>query len=226
MNHKINRIINGFIKLILSFIVICLFTICLSNYYISSYSRDKLYTDVDSIPEYEVGLLLGTTPQTRVGHKQNRFFKYRIEATESLFKSGKIKKILISGDNNSLDGINEVQSMKDSLVCLGIPEDCFILDGHGYRTLDAVVRASEVYGYNSYIVISQPFHNERAIYLAEHLTESHNIIGYNAKDVISSMAMLIYIREYLARVKVFVDVFTGKKPRILEKENNSFAFLL
>lgn len=86
-----------------------------------------------------------------------------------LYKAGKIKSILISGDENSLDGINEVECMKDSLVARGIPKNAFILDGKGFRTLDAVVRATNVYDAHSYVVISQKFHCERAIYLAEHL---------------------------------------------------------
>lgn len=194
--------------------IICLITVLLCDYLVRSNAEGKLYTNVDEIPETEVGLLLGTTPQTRIGRRQNQFFKFRIDGAEALYKAGKIKKILISGDDNSLDGINEVEVMKDTLVQRGVPEECFILDGKGYRTLDAVVRASKRYGFDSYTVISQQFHNERAIYLAEHLTKAHDLVGYNAKDATSNMAMMTYIREYLARVKVFVDLLTGKQPKV------------
>lgn len=102
-------------------VITTLLLLAICNYIICSNAKGKLYTDVDSIPQSEVGLLLGTTPQTRIGHKPNQFFKYRIDAAESLYKAGKIKLILISGDGNSLDGINEVESMKDSLVARGIP---------------------------------------------------------------------------------------------------------
>ena len=158
-------------------VITTLLLLAICNYIICSNAKGKLYTDVDSIPQSEVGLLLGTTPQTRIGHKPNQFFKYRIDAAESLYKAGKIKLILISGDGNSLDGINEVESMKDSLVARGIPKDAFILDGKGFRTLDAVVRATIIYDAHSYVVILQKFHCERDIYLAEHLgLDVHNLI--------------------------------------------------
>lgn len=138
--------------------------------------------------------------------------------TQQSPKAGKIKLILISGDGNSLDGINEVECMKDSLVARGIPKNAFILDKKGYRTLDAVVRATKIYNVHSYVVISQKFHCERAIYLAVHCgLDVHNLVGFNAADATSNMAIITYIREYFARVKVFVDIFTGKEPRSMEK---------
>ena len=108
-------------------------------------------------------MLLGTTPQTRIGGRKNMFFKYRIDAAEDLYNAGKIKYILISGDENSLDGINEPECMKDSLVARGIPENVIFLDGKGFRTLDSVVRMSKVFGVRTFTIISQRFHNERAL---------------------------------------------------------------
>lgn len=206
-----------FSYIIIGAVITTLLLLATCNNIICSNAEGRLYTDVDSIPPSEVGLLLGTTPQTRIGHKPNQFFKYRIDATESLYKAGKIKLILISGDGNSLDGINEVECMKDSLVARGIPKNAFILDEKGYRTLDAVVRATKFYNVHSYVVISQKFHCERAIYLAEHLgLDVHDLVGFNAADATSNMAIMTYIREYFARVKVFVDIFTGKEPRSME----------
>ena len=108
--------------------------------------------------------------------------------------------------------------MKDSLIAHGVDVNDIILDGKGFRTLDAVVRAVKVYNVHSFVVISQRFHNERAIYLAEHLGhEVHDIQGYNAADPTSKTALITYVREYFARVKVFVDIFTGKEPATYEK---------
>jgi SanA protein len=121
------------------------------NYLVSSNANGKLYDSAGSVPPAEAGLLLGTIPQTRIGRRANQFFKYRIDAAEALYKAGKVKTILISGDEKSLDGINEVECMRDSLIARGIPKTAFILDGKGYRTLDAVVRATKVYGLHSYI---------------------------------------------------------------------------
>lgn len=221
MKFKLSKILKGLFYIAGIGTLIILLIIYGCNYFVCSNSEGRLYSVIDSVPQYEVGLLLGTTPQTRIGRRNNQFFKYRIDATESLYKAGKIKTILISGDENSLDGVNEVVCMRDSLVARGIPKDAFILDGKGFRTLDAVVRATKVYGINSYIVISQKFHNERAIYLAEHLgLDVEDLSGFNAADATSNMAMMTYIREYFARVKVFVDIFTGKKPRSMDNPEN------
>lgn len=203
--------------------IIAIFSLLFTcNYIVCHNSEGRLYTEIDSVSQSEVGLLLGTTPQTRIGRRPNQFFRYRIDAAEALYKAGKIKNILISGDENSLDGINEVESMRDSLVVRGVPVNAIILDGKGFRTLDAVVRATNVYDLHSYIVISQKFHNERALYLAEHLgLDVENLSGFNAADATSDMAIMTYIREYFARVKVFVDIFTGKKPMSMERTDGT-----
>lgn len=210
---------NKIIWYTIGIIVITMFAFLFECYcLVSNNADDRVYDDLDAVPQVEVGLLLGTTPQTRIGRRVNQFFKYRIDAAEALYKAGKIKNILISGDENSLDGINEVECMRDSLVERGVPKDALILDGRGYRTLDAVVRATKVYNLHNYIVISQKFHNERALYLAEHLgLDVHNLTGFNATDATSNMAIMTYLREYLARVKVFVDIITDKQPRSMEK---------
>lgn len=200
-----------FLYIVMGGIIAILLLIFTCNLLVCSNAEGRLYTDVDAIPQSEVGLLLGTTPQTRIGRKPNQFFKFRIDAAEALYKAGKVKSILISGDENSLDGINEVECMRDSLVARGVPDSAIVLDGKGFRTLDSVVRATKVYDRHNYIVISQKFHNERAIYLAEHLgLDVENLAGFNAADATSNMAIMTYIREYFARVKVFVDIITGK----------------
>ena len=95
-----------------------------------------------------------------------------------------------------------------------IPEDKIILDYAGFRTLDSVVRAKEIFGQNSITIISQPFHNERAIYLANNY--GIEAIGYNAQDVeYWKKKLKIHGREYLARVKMFIDLCTGKQPKFL-----------
>ena len=148
-------------------ILTCLTSLIVCNQMIVNNANGKTFYEIDSITPSDYGLLLGTTPQTRIGRRTNYFFKYRIDATERLYKAGKIKRILISGDENSLDGVNEVECMKDSLIAHGVDVNDIILDGKGYRTLDAVVRAVNIYNIHSFVVISQRFHNERAIYLTE-----------------------------------------------------------
>ena len=189
--------------------VTCLALMLICNQIVVNNAEEKVFSDIDSIKYGKVGLLLGTTPLARIGRITNYFFIYRIDAAEQLYRAGKIEKILISGDDHSLDGVNETECMRDSLVARGIPASSIILDGKGYRTICSVINANKVYGLKSFIVISQKFHNERAIYQAEHLgLDVKNIQAYNAKDPKSRLAYLTTIREYFARVKMFIDLIT------------------
>lgn len=173
-------------------------------------AEGRCFDDVEEVPETEVGLLLGTTPITRISGRKNAFFKYRIEAAASLYHAGKVHRILVSGDEHSLEGINEPEAMRDSLIVRGIPCDSILLDGKGFRTINSVVNARNVFGFDSYTIISQQFHNERALYQATHLDlDMKQVYGYNAKSPHSTLSILTYLREYLARVKMFVDLFNG-----------------
>ena len=169
-------------------------------------AKGKVFDRIEDVTPAEYGLLLGTTPQARIGGN-NYFFTYRIDATESLYKAGKISKVLISGDENSLGGVDETQCMKDTLVARGVPADAIVLDGKGFSTIESVVRAKQVYGCSEVTIISQQFHNERAVYLAEQLRLDFSTLqAYNAQSPHSKWAQITYCREYLARVKMFIDI--------------------
>ena len=188
--------------------VVSLASMLVCNRIVVNNAEGKVYSDINSLPYNKVGLLLGTTPQARIGRITNYFFIYRIDAAEQLYKAGKIGQILISGDEDSLDGINEVECMRDSLLARGVPDSVIVLDSKGYRTIYSVINANKVYGLKSFTIISQKFHNERAIYQAEHLgLDVENIQAYNAKDPMLRRAYLTTIREYFARVKMFLDLW-------------------
>ena len=189
--------------------IVCLALMLICNQIVVNNAEGKCFPDIDSMKYHKVGLLLGTTPQARFDRITNYFFIYRIDAAEQLYKTRKIEKILVSGDENSLDGINEPECMRYSLVASGVPASAIMLDGKGYRTICSVVNAQKVFGLKSFTVISQQFHNERAIYQAEHLgLDIENIQAYNAKMPKSRRAFLTTIHEYFARVKMFLDLIT------------------
>ena len=190
-------------------IVICIALLLICNQLVISNADGRLFDEVETVPEgYSFGLLLGTTPQTRIGHRRNMFFESRIHAAASLYHAGKIQKVLISGDDNSLDGVNEVECMRDSLLERGIPPKDIILDGKGYRTILSVRNAYHDYGCRKLIVISQKFHNERVLFLADNLGLGFNqVIGFNAESPHSLMSQKTYVREWFARVKMFIDLF-------------------
>ena len=215
---KMKKLVKKCVWTLIIGVIVCLVLMVTCNQIVTNYAKDKAFSNIDSIKKNRVGVLLGTTPQARLTKVTNYFFIYRIDAAEQLYKAGKIEKILISGDENSLDGINEPECMRDSLVARGVPASAIIMDGKGYRTICSVVNANKVYGLKSFTIISQEFHNERAIYQAEHLElDVENIQAYNAKMPKSRRAYLTSIREYFARVKMFWDLFTYKEPDLSDQ---------
>ena len=188
--------------------LLCLALMLICDWLVTDNAEGKAFSDIGSIKYNKVGLLRGTTPQARLTKVTNYFFIYRIDAAEQLYKTGKIEKILISGDEDSMDGINEPECMRDSLVARGVPVSDIILDGKGYRTINSVVNANKVFGLKSFTIISQKFHNERAIYQAEHLgLDLEYVQAFNAVMPKTRRAYLTSVREYFARVKMFIDLF-------------------
>ena len=174
-------------------------------------SRGKLFDDVTRIPGAKVGLVFGTTD--RYQDRENPYFRYRIDAAEKLWRAGKISVILVSGDNRE-KYYNEPEKMKRALIERGVPADRIACDYAGLRTLDSVVRAKEVFGLDEAIFITQRFHNERAIYLAE--ANGMNVTGFNAQDVAVRSGLKTKIREVGARVKMWLDVrILGTRPKHL-----------
>ena len=180
-----------------------------ANHKIETETKNFVSYDIQKLPNEKVGLLLGTSKILKSGWK-NLYFFNRIDAAEQLYKSGKIKYILISGDNSTKD-YSEPEDMQAELLKRGIPADKIVLDFAGFRTLDSVVRAKEIFGQNSFIIISQKFHNERAIFLArKYGIEAY---GFNAIDVNKYFGFKTKVREYFARAKVFVDFLLGVEPK-------------
>lgn len=176
-------------------------------------AADRVYDNVEDVPYNVVALLLGTAPVTPYG-THNYYFDYRIEAAVKLYEAGKVSYFIVSGDNHK-EGYDEPQWMRDSLVKYGVPAEIIHFDYAGFRTLDSVVRAKEVFGQNSITIVSQKFHNERAVFLAKGY--GINAVGYNAQDVERWQKKLeiAIARESLARVKMFIDLLLGKKPKFL-----------
>ncbi|NBG65010.1 SanA/YdcF family protein [Acidiluteibacter ferrifornacis] len=180
--------------------------------YISNSNKGLMYDSVLDIPYKKVGLLLGTSKYISNGTK-NLYFSYRIDAASQLFYSQKIDYILVSGDNATKQ-YNEPITIKKELIKHGIPEDRIVLDYAGFRTFDSMIRAKEVFGQQELIVISQPFHNERAIFIGR--KNGMDVIGYNAKDVSDYSGFKTQLREKFARVKVLLDIYLlNTKPKFL-----------
>ncbi|SNR29083.1 SanA protein [Maribacter sedimenticola] len=195
--------ISGALLIALLLVIIC------CNAIITSTTEDKTFFDVQQIPTNRVGLILGTSSRLTDG-SPNPYYTHRINATVALYQANKIKFVLVSGDNGTIY-YNEPDTIKKDLIKAGIPEKVIFLDYAGFRTLDSMVRAKFIFGLEKVTVISQQFHNERAIYIAQQ--KGLDAIGFNAKDLSTSQGIKVQVREYLARVKVFIDALLNTQPK-------------
>ena len=191
--------------------------------YIANQAAPNLYNDIKKIPSKKAALVLGTA-KYMVGGGKNYFYTYRIRAAVKLFKAGKVKAIVVSGDN-STKYYNETSKMQQDLIKAGIPGSYITLDPLGVRTLDSVVRAEAIFDLKDYIIVSQKFHLERALFIAK--AKGQKVIGFMAKDIPGTTAAYrMKAREYLARAKAFLDVyilhtkpkFYGKKEKVNYKK--------
>lgn len=210
MIHRLFLFVRKWFQLGLFFLTLLIFGIVVCNRSVKDYSREFLYTSSKEIPANSVGLVLGTS---KFAHKGgiNPYFQYRMETAYELYSLGKIKHLIVSGDNH-VKGYNEPQQMKDYLIDLGVDSSDITMDYAGFRTFDSMIRVKEIFGQNQVTVISQQFHNERAIYLAR--KNGIEAIAINAKTPWYSPRMRV--REYLAKCKAVLDVYVLKTtPKFL-----------
>lgn len=186
-------ILVGFLSLV--FILAC-------NLLVVKEARPKTFFDVTKLPSNETGLVLGTSKSLQ-GGGENLYFKYRMEATAQLYRQGKIKQIILSGNNDS-PYYNEPLDMKTALLGMGVPEDAMQLDYSGVRTFDSILRCKKIFKQEKVTIISQDFHNVRALYIANH--EGMDAIAFAARDVPKVYSFKTLVREYLARPKAVLDV--------------------
>lgn len=187
-----------------------LFIIYVSQEIVIQQTQNQIYTDIEEIPFRDFALVLGAKKDGLNG--LNPYFKYRMDATIALYEAKKISKVIVSGDNHTAD-YNETESMATYLLAAGIPASAILKDYAGFRTLDSVVRAKKVFDCQNITIVSQRFHNERALFIANYY--GLNAIAYCAKDVKSSRNYT-HAREYFAKCLVIFDLYVfGRSPKFL-----------
>ncbi|WEK68558.1 MAG: ElyC/SanA/YdcF family protein [Candidatus Chryseobacterium colombiense] len=205
MKKSIKTIFKFFLLLFVAGIIF----ITWANYSIKKDSSTFVSYSMADVPQTKTALLLGTGKNLSNG-MSNAYFYNRIKATVDLYKSGKIQYIIVSGDNSRKD-YNEPEDMQMELVKNGIPQDKIFLDHAGFRTLDSVVRAKDIFGQTKLVIISQKFHNERAVFLARQ--NGMEAFGYNAADVNKYAGLKTNVREYFAKAKAYWDLIFGVEPK-------------
>jgi SanA protein len=196
------------IGLLLPFILIAI-----ADFTVSAVTDRRVHTDIAQVPAMPVALVLGTAKYSKEG-TINIYYRERIAAAAELFRHAKVRGILVSGDN-AYHNYNEPREMRHDLVAQGVPAEYITLDYAGFRTLDSIVRAREVFGQQQIIVVSQRFHAQRALFIASaYGIEAH---AYAARDVPRHWHIKTRLREVLARSAAIVDLLSGRGPKFLGK---------
>lgn len=182
-------------------IIVAIVAAC--NIIVDVNASGRTYDSVSRIPSRETAVLLGTNPKSRYSKGRNFFYQARINATVKLYRAGKFRRVIISGAKRK--DYDEPTAMKADLIKDGIPDSVISMDGNGHNTFLSMKNMRDRLHVDSIIVISQKWHNERAIFLADHL--GMNAIGYDAADYNNLTAQITHIRELLARVKLFITVY-------------------
>jgi SanA protein len=162
----------------------------------------RCFENIQDVPDTGVALVLGCSEHMPDG-RNNLYFQRRIQAAADLFHAGKVHALIASGDNHRAD-YDEPTAMKAALVRAGVPPERVYCDFAGYRTLDSVVRAQAIFDQSSFVVVSQRFHCERAVFLArEHRLDA---FGYDASPVGGAGGLKTRLREIAARAAAVLDV--------------------
>lgn len=202
------------ISLILGVAVIII--LAATNFWVVKSTEREVLTDYKLLPDSGVALVLGTSHRMIDG-SPNPFFHNRMATAAELYKQGKIIHFIVSGDNRT-KYYNEPAEMQKALIRLGVPSAAITLDYAGLRTLDSIVRCKEIFGQSKIIIITQPFHSYRALFISNYYEV--NAVALVAEEPAQEAAPRVYLREYLARTKAILDLYVlGTEPRHLgEKE--------
>lgn len=184
-------------------IVLTVAVVAILNLWVMVATHGTIYNDLTQIPKNEVGVVLGTSPLLKNG-ASNPFFNNRMEAAATLYREGKVKKLLLSGHKASRH-YDEPRVMEKALTELGVPKEVMVVDGAGYRTLDSIIRTGTVFGHKRFTIISQRDHNYRALFIARH--EELEAVAYAAKPAPFLYSLRVGSREVLARVKAILDLY-------------------
>jgi SanA protein len=172
-------------------------------------AESYLAGDPAKLPDIAVGLVLGTAPIGPEGGP-NRYFEYRLDAAAALWRVGKVKYLLVSGDRRRPD-YDEPSAMRAGLIARGVPASAIYRDFAGVRTYDSMLRAKSVFGQQRLIVVSQDFHAARAIFLAR--GEGIEAWGLAARNVERAYSIFTELRRYPSAVRAYLDVWLDTPPR-------------
>ncbi len=193
-------------------VILSISAIIINNIWVNISTRNSIYSDIENLTHNRVGLIPGCNKYIKTG-VINYYYVERIKAGARLFKAGKIDYILVSGDNAHAS-YDEPREMKMSLIEAGVPKDRIVSDYAGFRTLDTIIRAKEVFQLERVTFISQDFQNKRGVFIGQ--KRNIEVIAFNAGSGDFKSGVKIEFREVFAKVKMVLDLYIlDKKPKFL-----------
>lgn len=182
----------------------------MANVWVFAVTNGRTFNKISRIPPRQTALVLGTSPRTRSG-RANPYFIARMEAAAKLFHYGKIRKIVVSGERSH--GYDEPEAMKNYLIYQeGVPEHIITEDPKGFKTQMSIRRCQSVYNQNNVVIVSQGFHNMRALFIARNI--GMNALAFEATDITRPESYYRnQSREFLARVLAVWYYIFGYEPQ-------------
>lgn len=169
----------------------------------------RVRSGTGDVPATDVAIVLGAG--LRPDGTPSTYLRRRLDAAAELYDQGTVKVILVSGDN-SREGYDEPTAMRDWLVGLGVPADRVVLDYAGFDTHDTCVRAHEVFGVTSAVVITQDYHLPRALFSCREAGVDVVGLGVSSTGIEPIKAVLYRLREAPASARAAWDALTGRDP--------------
>jgi len=145
----------------------------------------------------------------------------RVATGVELYKAGKVRKLLLTGDN-SRDGYNEPAAMKQEALAMGVPAQDIVCDYAGFRTYDSLYRARDIFGVRSAILVTQGYHLPRALFLGRKL--GLDVVGVDAAKRTYGGELGFDLREVAATEVAWVQAtVTHPRPKFLGKPEPLFV---
>jgi len=213
------RILKWISRLILTLSLLGLLGLFLPRLVTSLYAAARIFS-VKDVPAERVAIVFGAG--LRYDGSPTAVLRDRVDTAAQLYFNGKVEKLLMSGDNSTLD-YNEPESMRQYAISLGIPDEDIVLDYAGRRTYDTCYRAKAIFGLERAILVTQDFHLPRALYLCN--TLGIEAVGVKANNIYyRKISRLIWnTRELLATFSAVIDVQIAKPMPILGDPEPIFA---
>ena len=184
--------------------------------YVRAQASGYIYP-AESVPAAPVALVLGA--QVLPDGTPSPFLAGRLDLAKRLFDAGKVRVILVSGDNMAIE-YNEPDAMRDYLIRAGVPADKVVADYAGFDTYDSCVRAKDIFGVSQLVVVTQDYHLPRAVATCRALGLDATGVGDESARQYTTAWRSGYVRDQVACVKTVIDLVTRRVPVLGPRETS------